>query len=77
MQQNGDTPLISAASMGNRAIVQHFINHKAKLDIQNNHGNTALHMAACHTHNSVVEQLVKAGAVLDVANEVIIQIRSL
>ena len=57
--------------MGNRAIVQCFINHEAKLDIQNNNGNTALHMAACHTHNLVVEQLAIAGAPLDVANKVI------
>ena len=56
--------------MGEKAIVQHFIDHGAKLDIPNYNGDTALHMAAYHFHKSVVELLVSAGAPLDVANKV-------
>ena len=56
--------------MGNKKIVHHFIKFKAKLDIPNYNGDTALHKAAYHFHKSVVELLVTAGAPLDVTNKV-------
>ena len=70
MSQSGDTPLIAAASNGDKTIVQLLINHKAKLDITNHHGDTALHKAACYFKTAVVELLVAAGAPLDVVNKV-------
>ena len=56
--------------MGNKTIVQHFIKHGVRLDIANQNGDTALHMAAYHFHDSVVELLVTAEAPLNVANKV-------
>ena len=70
MSQSGETPLITAANNGDKAIVQHLIDHKAKLDAANKHGDTALHRAAYQFHTAVVKLLVKAGASLDVPNKV-------
>ena len=70
MSQSGNTPLIAAANNGDTAIVQHLIDHKARLDIANRNGDTALHRAAYQCHTYVVELLVTAGAPLDVLNNV-------
>ena len=70
MPQNGDTPLITAANNGDKAIVEHLINYKAKLDDENHHGDTALHKAAYQFHTSVANVLVIAGAPLDKQNKV-------
>ena len=69
MSQSGDTPLIVAASKGDKAVAEYFITHKAKLDAANKHGDTALHRAAYQSHTTVVELLLNEGTPLNVQNE--------
>lgn len=63
--EEGMTPLMSAASGGNLAITKYLIEKKAPLETKNKLGDTALTIAVMADHTEVVQQLLKAGAQSD------------
>lgn len=60
------TPLMTAASLGNKKIVELLLDHGADMNLRDNLGYTALHWAAYYNHGAVAEALVKRGALLDI-----------
>ena len=58
----GSTPLITAATFGNKEAAQALIDAGADLSIQNNDGSTALHAAAFFCRVEIVQQLIDAKA---------------
>lgn len=60
------TPLMTAASLGNKKIVELLLDHGADMDLRDNLGYTALHWAAYYNHSAVAEALVKRGASLNI-----------
>jgi ankyrin repeat protein len=61
-QISGSTPLISAVTYGNTAIVKALIDANADLSIKNNEGATALHTAAFLCRIEIVQLLIDAKA---------------
>jgi hypothetical protein len=59
---SGATPLISAATFGQKEIAQTLINAGADLSASNNDGSTALHVAAFFCRVEVVQMLMDANA---------------
>lgn len=62
------TPLMSATTMGHVDIAIALIDAGADLDLTENNGSTALHMAALFCHTDIVKALLAAGANKDAAN---------
>lgn len=58
-------PLLSAAKSGDRAALQSALDDGAKLDVADNSGRTALHLAAEQGHVELVDVLLAAGATVD------------
>lgn len=65
---DGNTPLIYAASAGIRDVVAELIRCGADASVQNNEGNTAIHYAAKKGYVDVIALLVDAGAEINVSN---------
>lgn len=61
-QVGGNTPLILAATFGNRDVASLLIQAGADLEIRNKSGGTALHQACFFAQPEVVELLLDAGA---------------
>lgn len=68
VDQNGNTPLMIAAKIGNPRIVRILLAHDPDIEKKNSEGNTALMIAAEHGQTFVVEQLIGKGASLNVKN---------
>jgi ankyrin repeat protein len=62
--------LISAAENGQTEKVRELINKKANLNLQNEHGKTALIWAALKGHMEIAELLIKKGAKLDLQDNI-------
>jgi ankyrin repeat protein len=60
--QDGNTPLMVAAKIGNPRIVTLLLAHNPEINRKNNEGNTALMIAAEHGQLFVAEQLIAKGA---------------
>jgi YVTN family beta-propeller protein len=67
-QENGMTPLASAAFHGKPALGSLLLEQKADLKKANRDGNTALHLAAFMCRTEVVKLLLKNGAALTARN---------
>ena len=68
----GQTALHIIAGKSNLVLTCIFLNYrkqKLKLNIQDVHGNTALHLAASNGNQHIVEKLLKAGADPDLQNK--------
>ena len=61
-QENGMTPLASAALHGHLEIIELLLEHKADVKKSNRDGNTALHNAAFMCRSEIVSALLKNGA---------------
>lgn len=62
VDQNGNTPLMIAAKIGNPRILKILLVHNPNLNKKNSAGNTALMIASEHGQAFVVEQLIAKGA---------------
>jgi len=62
VDQNGNTPLMIAAKVGNPRIVKMILAHNPDVNRKNNEGNSALMIAAEHGQVFVAEQLLANGA---------------
>jgi len=62
VDQNGNTPLMIAAKIGNPRIVKILLAHNPDINRKNNNGNSALMIAAEHGQVFVAEQLIAHGA---------------
>lgn len=60
--QNGNTPLMIAAKIGNPRMVKILLAHNPDINKKNSEGNTALMIASEHGQTFVVEQLIAKGA---------------
>ena len=67
-QMSGSTPLITAATFGQKAIAKALIDANADLDAKNNEGSTALHAAAFFCRIEIVQMLLDAGADKSIKN---------
>ena len=65
----GDTPLIRAATSGEREIVKYLIEKGAKIDDTNKIGDTALIVAACYGEKDATNELIMNGANIDIENK--------
>ena len=61
-----ENAFLEAAEKGDIATLETLISGKVNVNIQNDHGNTALHWAAARGHTDSLELLIKAGAGLDI-----------
>ena len=61
-QENGMTPLASAALHGHLKVINLLLEHKADIKKSNRDGNTALHNAAFMCRSEIVKTLLKNGA---------------
>lgn len=66
---NGDTPLIIATSFHAESVVEHLLERKANINLQNKQGNTALHYACKLGYKTILELLIKFDANIDLKNE--------
>lgn len=62
VDQDGNTPLMIAAKIGNPRIVKILLAHNPDLNKKNNVGNTALMIASENGQAFIVEQLIAKGA---------------
>ncbi|WON77103.1 ankyrin repeat domain-containing protein [Serratia sp. UGAL515B_01] len=62
VKQQLNTYLWDAARVGNSGVINSFINAQYNLNVQDEHGYTAVILAAYHGHHTVVEILLKGGA---------------
>jgi len=60
--ENGATPLHTAAGCGNKGIVQMLLNNGANIDAKDNKSRTPLFFAALKDHVEIAELLLKTGA---------------
>ena len=60
-KDTGMTALHYAASIGNKAIVELLLKEGAKIDVEDNFGNTALHCAIQSKHNEIALFLIEKG----------------
>ncbi|PIK16041.1 ankyrin repeat domain-containing protein [Halobacteriovorax sp. JY17] len=60
--------LMNAARNGHRGIVRVLLSHQARINDQDDQGNTALHYAAAQGFKEVVEDLLRAGAIKEIQN---------
>jgi ankyrin repeat protein len=67
-QENGMTPLASAALHGHLEIIELLLEHKADVKKSNRDGNTALHNAAFMCRSEIVSALLKIGASTTIRN---------
>ena len=67
-QENGMTPLASAALHGHLEIIELLLEHKADVKKSNRDGNTALHNAAFMCRSEIVRALLKNGASTTIRN---------
>lgn len=69
----GETPLTLSTTLGEREIVEKFINSGANVDFPNQFGRTALHKAIIHLHNDqapeIVSLLLENGAKTEVLDQ--------
>ncbi|WP_174516138.1 ankyrin repeat domain-containing protein, partial [Wolbachia endosymbiont of Cardiocondyla obscurior] len=66
VDDNGNTPLFSAALSGKREMVELLIGEGAHIDAIDDNGNTPLSWAAEHSQKGVIESLLEKGANIDV-----------
>ncbi|WP_413943450.1 ankyrin repeat domain-containing protein [Bdellovibrio sp. HCB-162] len=64
--EEGMTPLMSAALGGNEKIVQFLLAKKVNLETKNKVGDTALAVALTNDQFDIAKQLIKAGAKVDI-----------
>lgn len=67
-QMSGSAPLVSAVSFGRTAIAKALIDAGADLNLKNNEGSTALHVAAFFCHIEIVQMLIDAKADKSIKN---------
>jgi ankyrin repeat protein len=65
--EHGNSPLLLAAAAGNAALCKALVSLDASLTLANDAGGTALHVAARHGHDGVVQLLLRECADLAVA----------
>jgi ankyrin repeat protein len=65
---NGSTPLQSAAGNGHEAVVRQLLEKGAKIEAADNDGRTPLQAAAWKGHEAVVRQLLEKGAKIEAAD---------
>ncbi|HKK44994.1 MAG TPA: ankyrin repeat domain-containing protein [Balneolaceae bacterium] len=68
VDQDGNTPLMVAAQVGNPRIVDIILNHKPDVNLQNKNGDTALIIAAKTGQLEIVKKLVSHEAYLSTQN---------
>ncbi|CAK63668.1 unnamed protein product (macronuclear) [Paramecium tetraurelia] len=66
--QNGNTFLILAAQCGCSEIVHELIKRGADINIQNDDGNTAVHLALAYGHYKIADLLMEAGGSTHIIN---------
>ncbi|CAK73970.1 unnamed protein product (macronuclear) [Paramecium tetraurelia] len=66
--QNGNTFLIMAAQCGCIEIVHELIKRGADIDIQNDDGNTAVHLALAYGHYKIADLLMESGGSTHILN---------
>lgn len=66
---HGASAMHAASQTGKKIIVRMLLNRGAKVNLQNNNGDTALMAAAFNGHSDVVKILVQAGAVVNHQNQ--------
>ena len=64
----GDTPLHQAASLGHIQLVNALLENGANVNLTNNYGDTPLHQAASLGHTEVVSTLIEYSADVNLAN---------
>lgn len=62
VDQQGNTPLMLASSIGNPRMLRIILVHNPDIHARNNNGETALMIAAEHGQLAVVQQLIEQGA---------------
>ena len=67
--KKGFTHLMNAARSGHSAVVTVLIAHQARVNDQDDQGNTALHYAAAQGFKEVVNDLLRAGAIKEIQNK--------
>ncbi|KAF5827800.1 ankyrin repeat-containing domain protein [Dunaliella salina] len=68
--EDGDTPLISAAGWGHQAVVKELIAQGAAVNKANKDGRTALILASSEGHLTVVKELIARGASINAADNI-------
>ena len=68
-KKTGETPLIVASQWGEDAIVKLLLIRRCKVDLADNHGNTALAKAAMYNQLNICSQLLEAGADVNIVND--------
>lgn len=68
LNQEGETPLMLAANVGNPRILKIILAHDPELNVQSESGHTALMVASESGQHHVVEQLILHGAELNKRN---------
>ena len=66
--KKGLTHLMNAARNGHSAVVSVLIAHQARINDQDDLGNTALHYAAAQGFKEIVNELLRAGAIKEIQN---------
>jgi ankyrin repeat protein len=67
-----DNPLVQAAKRNDAAAVRTLLRQRADANAKEGDGATALHWAAYHGNTAIADQLIAAGARVDVANDLAI-----
>lgn len=70
VDQNGNTPLMIAAKIGNIRMVRILLAHSPDIDKRNEDGNTALMVAAEYGQSVVAEHLIANGASINAENAI-------
>ncbi len=65
----GFTPLMLAAHLGNTGAISALLDTKAKIDVQDDTGDTALHKAIKNGYDEAAKSLIRAGADLQIEND--------
>ena len=69
---NGDHPLVQAAKRNDAATVRTLLRQRVDANAKEGDGATALHWAAYHGNTTITDQLIAAGARVEVANDLAI-----
>lgn len=68
--QDGEAAIHCACWHGFQSLVECLVEAKGNLDIQNNEGETPLHIAAARGHYDILRYLCDSGAIIDKQDKV-------